>query len=298
MSNPVMMRAAILPLQFLLVNLLLPGCAELDRESAAGFLVIGQDQIYSEVSGHGFPLVLVSGGSGMDLRQWSSVVPALAEDFYLVAYDPRGIGKSDNPTAQYSDIADLEQLLDHLGLDRVGLIGLSSAGGFALEFAVEKPERVAGVVASAPFVPGFEFSQGMLNRLQVFSQAAQKGRESFLDSMFEDPHFIPAPTNASARPIAREIMAENFDKGAGFNPALQMQIDPPLINQLPQIDSPVLLLAGELDHPEVLRRNSFLAEQLPAAVSKVVPQAGHNIPLENPDAFLGAIYPFLRTLNP
>ena len=293
-----MKSAAISPLLFVLVILLMPGCAESDREPTAGFLEIGQDQVYFELSGRGFPLVLVSGGSGMDLRQWGSVVPVLAEDFRVIAYDPRGIGKSENPTAQYSDVADLERLLDHLGLDQVALIGLSSAGGFVLEFAVEKPERIAGVIASAPFVPGFEFSQGMLNRLQVFSQAAQQGREPFLDSMFNDPHFIPAPIDASVRTFARQVMAENFDKGAGFNPALQLQIDPPLIDQLPQIRSPVLLLTGELDHPDVLRRNRFLVEQLPEALNKVVPQAGHNIPLENPYAFLSAIYPFLETLNP
>ena len=38
--------------------------------------------------------------------------------------------------------------------------------------------------------------------------------------MFEDPHFFPAPLDHAVRGVAREIMAENYDKGAGFNPAL------------------------------------------------------------------------------
>ena len=155
----------------------------------------------------------------MDLRQWDRVAPTLADDFQVILIDPRGIGRSDNPTARYSDADDLAALLDHLGLDRIGLIGLSLSGGIVLEFAARYPDRVAGVVAAAPFVPGFEFSEAMLARLDVFNKAAQEGREPFLDAMFVDPHFIPAPLDASVRPIARKNMAMNFDKGAGFDPS-------------------------------------------------------------------------------
>ena len=289
---------------FMLQLLLLPAfvagaCSSVSRNTAnSDFLDLRDDQLYYEVSGEGFPLVLVSGGSGMDLRQWAHVVPALADDYRVISYDPRGIGRSDNPSVRYSDTADLEVLLDHLALDRVGLIGLSSAGGFVLEFATQYPERVSFVVAAAPFIPGFEFSQAMLARLEVFSNAAQKGRKPFLDAMFEDSYFIPAPLDARVRSIARENMAENFDKGAGFDPALPIPIDPPLIERLSGIKSPVLLLVGELDHPEVFRRNSFLMEEISLAQEKVIVRAGHNTALENPEAFLSAARPFLQRFAP
>lgn len=294
-----MMRPIISRSRFLfLATVLASACGALADDTHRDYLSAGDDSLYYEVSGQGFPLVLVSGGSGMDLRQWNEIVPDLTPHFQVITYDPRGIGRSDNPTEKYSDSGDLVELLNHLGLERVGLIGLSSAGGFVLEFAVENPSRVAGVVASAPFIPGFEFSEAMLARLAQFNQATQNGRESYLDSIFADPHFIPSPLNELVRSIAREIMGENFDKGAGFDPALQMLIDPPLIEQLGRIAVPVLLLAGELDHPEVLRRNKYLVGRIAAAHSKVLVQAGHNIPLENPRAFLTAIDPFLKRLSP
>jgi pimeloyl-ACP methyl ester carboxylesterase len=261
------------------------------------YLTIGGDKLYYETSGNGAPLVLVSGGSGMDLRQWDLVVPTLDDNYRVIRYDPRGVGRSDNPSVRYSDTADLAALLDHLDLDRVGLIGLSSAGGFVLEFASLYPERVSGVVAAAPFIPGFEFSQEMLTRLDVFNNAAQEGREPFLDAMLGDPHFIPAPLDASVRSAARINMAENFDKGSGFDPTLPIPIDPPLIERLSGIKSTVLLLAGELDHSEVLRRNSFLEKEIPRASVKVIEKAGHNAPLENPEAFLGAAAPFLQQIT-
>jgi pimeloyl-ACP methyl ester carboxylesterase len=272
------------------------GCGNSSDTPRSGYLALGEDRLYYDVSGDGFPLLLVSGGSGMDLRQWDRISPTLAQSYRVIRYDPRGIGKSDNPTVKYSDAADLNSLLEHLELDRVGLIGLSSAGGFALEFAIQYPQRIAGVVVAAPFVPGFEFSDDMLVRLNIFNQAAERGREAFLDQLFEDPHFIPAPLDSSVRAAARENMGYNFDKGAGFDPSLPIPLSPPLLEQLADINAPVLLLAGKLDHPEVLRRNKYLLENIPAAEENLIANAGHNGPLENPRAFLEAMNTFLHTI--
>lgn len=279
---------------FIATALAIAGCATSRNATTSDFLVVSGDKLYFEMSGEGYPLVLVSGGSGMDLRQWEPILPALAEKHRTISYDPRGVGRSDNPTIKYSDTSDIVALLDHLALDRVALIGLSSSGGIVLEFASQYPERVSSVVAAAPFIPGFDFSQAMLDRLEVFSNAAQEGRESFLNAMFEDSHFIPAPLDSSVRANARSNMAENYDKGSGFDLSLPIPIDPPLIEQLSRIRSPVLLLAGEQDHPEVLRRNAFLIEEISLAQQQVVVQAGHNIPLENPEGFLRAAIPFLE----
>ena len=80
--------------------------------------------------------------------------------------------------------------------------------------------------------------------------------------------------------------------------SLPLGVDPPLIEQLSAIETPVLLLAGKLDHPEVLRRNQFLLSEIANAEEKTVPQAGHNAPTENPLAFLRAISLFLTTHDP
>ena len=130
-----------------------------------------------------------------------------------------------------------------------------------------------------------------------FNQAAENGREAFLDAMFDDDHFIPSPLDRAIRDLARENMGYNFDKGADFDPALPIQMMPPLIEQLQNINSPVLLLAGELDHPEVLRRNQYLLTQIRSADEKIIEQAGHNGPQENPDAFLAAMNSFLNEIS-
>jgi pimeloyl-ACP methyl ester carboxylesterase len=297
MSNPRMKGSRLFAGLISILVLVTSGCGESSDAPRTGYLALGEDKLYYEVSGQGFPLVLVSGGSGMDLRQWDLIAPTLAKSYRVIRYDPRGIGKSDNPTVRYSDAADLNSLVDHLELDQVGLIGLSSAGGFVLEYAIQYPQRITGLVAAAPFVPGFEFSDTMMARLDLFNQAAEKGRESYLDKMLADSHFIPAPLERSVRVSARENMGYNFDKGAGFDPGLPIPLSPPLIEQLTDIRSPVLLLAGELDHPEVLRRNKYLLEHIRLAEETIIPHAGHNGPLENPDAFLDAMNSFLHNIT-
>jgi len=260
----------------------------------AGFASVGTDRIYFESSGDGVPLVLVSGGSGMDLRQWHKVIPLLAQTHQVIAYDPRGIGHSDNPSEVYSDGDDLVQLLDHLQLDKVTLVGLSSSGGFALEFAARFPGRLQSLIVSAPFVPGYEFSASMQKRVDRFAGAAQEGREVFLDAMMADPHFV---ASASEKAFVRKVMAFNFDKAAGFDPQLPIPVEPPLIQQLQSIETPVLLLAGSLDHEDVLLRNRYLQQRIHGAKVSVIPGAGHNPQLETPADFVAEIIRFTADID-
>lgn len=267
-----------------------------DPGKQSGFFMSGPDKLYYEISGSGPALLIPSGGSGMDLRQWDAVVPALSKTHMIIAFDPRGIGKSDNPTAKYSDASDMNMLLNHLGLDRIGLLGLSSSGNLVLEFASRFPEKIVALVAASPFLPSFKFSDDMNERLNQFNQAANEGKEPFLNRMLDDPHFFPAPLDRSVRVFARENMGYNFDKGADFNPAMVIPLEQPLIDRLSAITAPTLLLVGELDHPEVHRRNKFILTQIPSSSEAVIRNAGHNSQLENPAGFLAAITPFLMEI--
>ena len=74
------------------------------------------------------PALVFINSLGSDFRIWQEVVPAFAEDFRVVLYDKRGHGLSDAPPAPYTideHADDLLGLLDHLGIERFSLIGLS-----------------------------------------------------------------------------------------------------------------------------------------------------------------------------
>jgi len=253
--------------------------------------------IYYEIRGEGCPLVLVGGGSAMGSRQWDAARDLLAERFQTVAVDPRGIGRSENPTAGYSDVDDLAALLDHLEIPAALFAGGSWAGAKVLEMALAHPDRVIGGVAVAPFLPGFEPSPEMTRRIERFNEAAQEGADAFLAVARDDPHFLPAPARPEARELAWRLIGETFARPAAADPSLARRPVPPVRERLGDFVSPVLLVSGALDHPDVSRRLDILQKGIPGAQRVTVPKAGHTAAMENPEAFVQAVLPFLHGLG-
>src|SRR6185295_1167159 len=103
-------------------------------------------------------LVLVHAFS-LDTRMWDDQVEAFAERYMVVRYDLRGFGRSAPGSERYSHASDLKALLDHLGLDRVALLGLSMGGGAVINFTIAYPEMVRALITVDSSLGGFAFSQ-------------------------------------------------------------------------------------------------------------------------------------------
>jgi 3-oxoadipate enol-lactonase len=179
------------------------------RPGRAGFALVDDGRLYYEAEGEGCPVVLIAGGGGMDLRQWDGEFPALSRKHRAVRFDPRGVGRSETPAAAYSNVADLEALLDFLRIEKAVLVGLSSGGGIALDFAITHPDRVRALVLSAPLVRGFEMSEAQKKRVAGFARASQGTVAEAVQVFLDDPYFVPAPHNPDARRIAARLMTEN-----------------------------------------------------------------------------------------
>lgn len=120
----------------------------------------GNVTIYYETHGDGPPLLLLAPG-GLRLSRvenWSRApwdpIAALAERYQVVAMDQRNTGRSFAPITADSGWADYTAdqlaLMDHLGIERFGVIGMCIGGGFGLRLAHVAPERVRAVVAMQP----------------------------------------------------------------------------------------------------------------------------------------------------
>jgi 3-oxoadipate enol-lactonase len=91
------------------------------------------------------PVLLLGSSLGTDGRMWTPQVPVLAQRFRLVRYDHRGHGRSPVPPGPYQldDLGgDVLALLDHLGVARAHLGGLSLGGMVAMWLAINAPDRV------------------------------------------------------------------------------------------------------------------------------------------------------------
>lgn len=105
--------------------------------------------IYYELRGEGYPLVMIMGLSG-NVDWWDrSLLSLLAEKFQLVMFDNRGAGRSEKLRAEYSIplmTSDTVGLLRFLDIDRAHILGVSMGGKIAQQLALDYPEMVERLV--------------------------------------------------------------------------------------------------------------------------------------------------------
>jgi pimeloyl-ACP methyl ester carboxylesterase len=111
----------------------------------------GSLNINYEIFGEGFPLVL-SHGYTANLQIWAPQIEALSDKYQLIVYDARGHGLSSAPVGaeQYTldiMVEDLHHLINHLGLKKAYIGGLSMGGATSLGYAYRHPEFVKALLA-------------------------------------------------------------------------------------------------------------------------------------------------------
>ena len=125
--------------------------------SQDGFIETEGARIYFQQAGSG-PAVLFLHAGVADLTMWDSQVDALQAEFNCIRFDLRGLGRTEISTEEFSPTADVAGVLDHLGVDKAHLVGLSMGGAFSIDFALEHPARVISLSAAASGVGGWKGS--------------------------------------------------------------------------------------------------------------------------------------------
>jgi proline-specific peptidase len=104
-----------------------------------------------DVSGQGAPLVLIMGPGGTR-QSWFFQKRAFSKYFKVITFDNRGIGKSDKPDEPYTIKTmadDAVGLMNHLGIDKAHVLGVSGGGRIAQEVAINYPQRVIKLVLAS-----------------------------------------------------------------------------------------------------------------------------------------------------
>src|SRR5918992_5406903 len=121
----------------------------------SGFIDVEGAKLYFEAEGSGSPVVLIHAGVA-HLRMWDAQVAAWRDRHRVIRYDTRGFGRTLTEDVPYSNAADLASVMDHLGVEKAHIIGLSRGAMIALDFAVEQPERVKSLVWVAGGLRGLD----------------------------------------------------------------------------------------------------------------------------------------------
>jgi pimeloyl-ACP methyl ester carboxylesterase len=109
--------------------------------------------LYYEVHGQGEPLVMIMGFGGSSAG-WIFQRRAFQKYFQVITFDNRGVGRSDKPVGPYSIgmmAEDTVGLMDHLGIEKAHILGVSMGGYIAQELAINHPERVRKLVLGCTY---------------------------------------------------------------------------------------------------------------------------------------------------
>jgi pimeloyl-ACP methyl ester carboxylesterase len=263
-------------------------------------------RLYYEETGSGTPLVFVHEFAG-DHRSWEPQLRHFGRRYRAIAYAARGYPPSDVPDspASYSQARaadDILAVLDHLGLPRAHVCGLSMGGFATVHFGLRHAARALSLCVAGCGYGAEPEARGRF-RAEAETAAAMlraEGMAAFAARYAYGPTRVQFEAK-DPRGFAqfKQALAEHSAAGSA-NTQLGVQRERPslydLAADLAALDVPTLVLTGDEDWP-CLGPGVFLKRTIPAAALAVMPNCGHAINLEAPDEFNRILGDFLAQVD-
>ncbi len=263
------------------------------RPIHASLVEVDGASLYYEVSGDGPHLILGHAGVA-DRRMWDAQFSALAEHYRVVRYDRRGFGDSTVPRGSFSHRRDLYQFMRSLGIERAHLVGCSAGGAAMIEFALEHPEMARSLILVSSGLGGYRSPSEMpparaelpiALKVGDVRHAAEIGVRIWVDGPRRTPDQVDPRIRERVREMSRTALLNLF--------VAEEPLDPPSAERLGSLRVPALVVAGELDEPDVLALAEILRTHIPGARKAIVAGAAHLLNMEKAEDFNRLVLDFL-----
>ncbi len=250
---------------------------------------------YSKTGRPGGPPVLFIQGLGAAKAGWALQRLATAPWYQAIAFDNRGAGRSDKPRGPY----DLEQMaddaiavLDHAGIETAHVVGASMGGVISQIIAVKYPERTRSVTLACTAGTNHPWREELLaswrdNALAGGMGAMSREAVRWVIGPRSFRRFLPAM--GWLGPLALGRPSHAF---AGQVEAL-LHANDSLIEELGEVEVPVMVLVGNQDILTPRGDSEQLAEAIPTAELVVISGAAHGFMVEHASTFNRILLDFL-----
>ncbi|TGQ52999.1 3-oxoadipate enol-lactonase [Mesorhizobium sp. M1C.F.Ca.ET.193.01.1.1] len=246
-----------------------------------------------EATGTSRPIIFIN-SLGTDFRIWDDIVAQLAGEMPMLVYDKRGHGLSDIGGGVRSiddHVDDLSALIDHFGLDKVVLCGLSVGGMVAQRLHARRPEIVEALILSdtAHKIGTAESWNARIATLE------RDGIEAIADGIMKVWFTPDFHTNRAAELAGCRNMLTRQALPGYIGTCMAVR-DADFTDSARRIAAPTLCIVGDRDGstpPDLVR--SF-SELIPGARFEVIRGAGHIPCIEQPDALANLIRDFVASL--
>lgn len=254
---------------------------------------VGDIDMHYVESGEGPPLLLVHGFQSSHFA-FRPIVRWLAGRFRVLAVDLRGHGDSDKPRGPYAIETfadDLLGFLDALGIDRADYLGQSMGGRTGTMLAVRHPGRLRRLMLSASSAgpPSGAYRAMFEEQLRVVASEGMEGLLGFKRRRGEIPQALRE--GALAREYAERFLKNTPQTFADTAHALFHM--PDLRGELHRISSPTWVCYGENDAGPLDFSDAYFS-RIPGCARSIIPDAGHSVFWDQPDAFIAQMEAFLE----
>ncbi|MBL8384761.1 MAG: alpha/beta hydrolase [Burkholderiales bacterium] len=262
-------------------------------------------RLYYEEAGSGIPLVFVHEFAG-DWRSWEPQMRFFSRYYRAITYSARGFKPSSIPAdpAQYSqDHArdDVVAILDHLGIDRAHIAGLSMGGFATLHVGMAYPERARSLV-----IAGCGYGAAPADK-ETFRQECEAAARRFETAGVEAARqYAIGPTRVQYQnkdprgwdEFATQLTEHDWQGQAHTMRGVQMKRPSlwELEERMRSIRVPALIVTGDEDDP-CLEPALLMKRAIATSGLVVLPQAGHTINLEDPEPFNRALLDFFTRVD-
>ena len=315
-ANSVALLLALLP------QIACAGPSEEPVDAVESRIPVGRSSLYARAIGQGRPVIVLHGGPDFDHSYLLPDLDRLEDVCRLIYYDQRGRGRSaegvlPQEVTLASEMADLDAVRQHFGLEAPVLLGHSWGSVLALEYALRFPNRVSQLILVNPG-PAAASDVAIMRHhyLEQVGEEMDRQRAILASDAYRsgDPdaviaryriHFKPAFARVEDYDRLMVTMASAFVRQGSSGIVEARAVEDQLMRetwQLPEFDMmprlrelriPVLVVTGDHDFiPPVVAEH--IAQVLPNAEFVNIPNCGHFAFLECPDQFRDALTAFLR----
>jgi aminoacrylate hydrolase len=254
----------------------------------------GTDVFY-EITGQGPPVILVSGLAGV-ASYWEPNIAELARHYTVLRYDHRGTGRSTRSEQSYSIellADDLIGLMDELDIGSASLVGHSTGGAIGQVIASRFPERIDKLVLYATWAtlcPQMKMCMDLRQTVLRAKGAAAFHRASPL--FLYPPRYVCESWDRISRDL--EVSVSNSTTPSILDARIEAVTSFDGRPYLGSIAAPTLVLVAQDDILTPRLVSEELHQAIGGAELMVLPYGAHAVSYCEPQAFNGAVIPFLN----
>ncbi|MBA3806489.1 MAG: alpha/beta fold hydrolase [Acidobacteria bacterium] len=254
-------------------------------------------RIYWDEQGAGAPILLIMGlGCASDL--WHRTIPALSNEYRIILFDNRGIGRSDAPPGPYSisQMADdAAAVLEAAAVETAHVFGLSMGGMIAQELALRHPARVRSLILGATNCGG---SNAVHAAPEVIDVLLARSNINPVDAFWAiAPYIYDASTPREIIQADLDMRSRAFPSLESYMAQLQAIMAWESHSRLSSINIPTLVIHGETDQLIPAANADILAKEIPDAKLIKLDKASHVFTTDRPEETAAIILSFLQNVS-